>query len=74
VQRTSTPLSHGLVTAVGTYLAAQSVFVIVRLARGGDVSWFATMFNASVMLLAGSIGGVLGRRLQQAGAVPGGRR
>ena len=27
VQRVGTPLSHGLVTAVGTYLAAQAVFV-----------------------------------------------
>jgi uncharacterized membrane protein YfcA len=74
VQRTGTPLSHGLVTAVGTYLAAQSVFVVVRAVRGGDIRWFAIAFNASVTMAAGLLGGMLGRRVQQAGVVPGGRR
>jgi hypothetical protein len=70
VQRVGLPLSHGLVTAVGTYLAAQAVFVVVRLARGLDVRWFAIVFNLMVVLLAGLLGGLLGQRLQRRGIEP----
>jgi len=37
LQRRRTPLSHGIVTAGVTYLAAQAVFVAVRLARSQPV-------------------------------------
>ena len=70
VQRTDTPLSHGLVTAAGTYLAAQAVFVVLRLVRGLDVRWFAVMFNLTVALAAGLIGGLLGQHLQNRGIEP----
>jgi uncharacterized membrane protein YfcA len=73
VQRTGTPLSHGLVTAVGTYLAAQAVFAVVRLARGQDVRWFAIMFNLTVVLGAGLVGGLLGQKLRSRGVMPGSR-
>ncbi|MET0143478.1 MAG: hypothetical protein ABW328_01640 [Ilumatobacteraceae bacterium] len=73
VQRTGTPLSHGLVTAVGTYLAAQAVFALVRLARGQDVRWFAIMFNVTVVLAAGLVGGLLGQKLRSRGILPGSR-
>ena len=74
VQRVGTPLSHGMVTAVGTYLLAQAVFVVVRLARGLDVRWFALMFNLTVVLAAGLIGGLLGQKLRRRGVLPGDRR
>ena len=74
VQRVDAPLSHGLVTAVGTYLLAQAVFVVVRLARGLDVRWFALMFNLTVVLAAGLIGGLLGQKLRSRGVLPGDRR
>jgi len=74
VQRVGTPLSHGMVTAVGTYLLAQAVFVVVRLARGLDVRWFALMFNLTVVLAAGLIGGLLGQKLRSRGVLPGDRR
>ena len=70
VQRTGTPLSHGLVTAAGTYLAAQAVFVVIRLVRGLDVHWFAVLFNLTVVLAAGLIGGLLGQHLQNRGIEP----
>jgi uncharacterized membrane protein YfcA len=70
VQRVGLPLSHGIVTAVGTYLLAQAVFVVIRLARGGDVRWFALLFNLSVTVGAGLIGGVLGDRLRAKGFRP----
>ena len=74
VQRVGTPLTHGMVTAVGTYLLAQAVFVVVRLARGLDVRWFALMFNLTVVLAAGLIGGLLGQKLRSRGVLPGDRR
>ena len=73
VQRKGTPLSHGLVTAIGTYLAAQVVFVLIRLIRGDDVSLFAILFNLTIVLGAGLLGGFLGSRLQRQGIRPRGR-
>jgi uncharacterized membrane protein YfcA len=73
VQRTDTPLSHGLVTALGTYLAAQAVFAVVRVLRGQDVRWFAIMFNLAVVLGAGLVGGLLGQVLRSRGVLPGSR-
>jgi hypothetical protein len=74
VQRTGTPLTHGIVTAVGTYVVAQAVFATVRLVRGEDVRWFALMFNLSVVLGAGLVGGLLGQALRNRGFEPGARR
>jgi hypothetical protein len=70
VQRVGLPLSHGIVTAAGTYLVAQAVFVLLRLIRGGEVRWFALLFNLSVTVGAGLVGGVLGERLQAKGFRP----
>lgn len=65
VQRREMPISHGIVTAVGTYSVAQAVFVIIRLIRGSDVNWFNVLFNLSVVAGAGLLGGVLGGRLSR---------
>lgn len=70
VQRRDLPLSHGLATATGTYTIAQTVFIVVKLARGSDVNWFAALFNLSVMAGAGLIGGMLGGRLRSSGFRP----
>ncbi len=70
VQRTGFPLLHGMVCAGATYLAAQAVFVVVKLFRGGDVNWFGVFFNFTVALFAGVIGGGLGSSLQKRGFVP----
>lgn len=72
VQRRDLPLSHGLATAIGTYTIAQAVFIIVKLARGSDVNWFAALFNLSVMAGAGLVGGLLGGRLRTSGFRPSG--
>jgi hypothetical protein len=58
------------VCAGGTYLAAQAVFVVLKLARGGDVSWLGVLFNLSAVLFAGTVGGVFGSGLQRRGIVP----
>ena len=70
VQRLDLPLSHGLVTAVGTYSAAQMIFIIVRLVSGNTVNWFGAFFNLSVVGGVGLIGGWIGRRLRAKGFVP----
>jgi hypothetical protein len=70
VQRVGTPLSHGLVTAGGTYVAAQTVFIVARLARGLEVHWFGALFTLTFVLFAGLLGGLLGQRLQASGVRP----
>lgn len=70
VQRVELPYQHALTTAVGTYVTAQAVFIVIRLVRGLDVNWFAAMFNLSAVLGAGLIGGLLGQRLRSKGFRP----
>jgi hypothetical protein len=70
IQQVGFPLSHGLVTAAGTYLAVQAVFVTIRLVRGDEVRWFGALFTLTFVLLAGLLGGLLGQRLQSAGIQP----
>jgi hypothetical protein len=74
IQRSGTPISHGLVTAIGAYVAAQAVFVSIRLLGGNDVNWFGVFFTLSLVVFAGLIGGLLGSRLQAQGFVPSSRR
>lgn len=73
VQRTGFPMLHGLVCAGGTYLIAQTLFVVVKLVRGGEVRWLGIFFTFTVVLFAGLIGGGLGSMLQKRGIMPGGR-
>ena len=72
VQSVGLPLSHGLVTAIGTYVAAQAVFITIKLLRGGDVNWFASLFTLSAVTGAGLLGGLLGRQLRSKGVRPSG--
>lgn len=72
VQRRELPLMHGLATAIGTYVLAQAVFIVIKLVGGSDVNWFAALFNLSVVATAGLIGGMLGQRLRSKGFVPSG--
>lgn len=74
VQRTGTPLSHALVTAIGTYALVEIVFIVIRLVRETQVPWFSIFFTLSVISAAGVIGGFLGSRLQAQGFVPSSRR
>ena len=73
-QQRGTPLSHAMVTAAGAYAIPQSVFVVIKLLRGGDVTWSGVILNLLVAVSAGAIGGVLGSSLQARGAYPQGRR
>jgi hypothetical protein len=73
-QRCGTPLSHALVTAIGTYIAAQTVFVVLRLVTDRGVNWFGVFFTLSIVSFAGLVGGFLGSRIQAKGFVPSSRR
>lgn len=70
VQRTGTPISHGLVTAMSAYAAAQAVFITIRLIGGNDVNWFGVFFTLSLVVGAGLIGGLLASFLQSRGFLP----
>jgi uncharacterized membrane protein YfcA len=69
-QRLQLPLKHGIVCAVGTYVAAQTVFIVIRLMRGSDVRWLAAIFNLTAVAVAGLIGGGMGSALQRRGFFP----
>ncbi len=70
VQRTGTPMTHAVATASGAYLAAQAVFVVIRLVRGETVNWFAVFFTLMLVVGAGILGGLMGVRVQRRGFVP----
>ena len=70
LQRTGFPLVHGLACAGGTYAAAQTVFVVIKLLRGGTVSWIGVFFTFTVVLFAGLVGGGLGSALRKRGLIP----
>ena len=70
VQRVGMPLMHGLVAAGATYAAAQAVLIVVELLSGDPVDWFNVIFQLTVVLGAGLIGGFLGGRLRARGMVP----
>ena len=74
VQRTGTPMSHALVTAIGTYVVVEVVFIVVRLIRDTEIPWGALTFTLTLVSMAGLAGGFLGNRLQVQGFVPKSRR
>lgn len=74
IQRLGLPLAHGLVTAIGTYVAVQVVVTVYRLATGGRVNVFGALFYITLAGGAGLIGGFVGLRLRAAGFVPSSQR
>ena len=64
------PLIHGLVAAGATYLLAHAVLVLVELLTGDEVDWFNIVFQLTVVLGAGLLGGFLGGRLRAKGLLP----
>jgi hypothetical protein len=69
-QQLQLPLKHGIICALGTYIATQAVFIVIRLVRGNQVHWFAAIFNLTVVAVAGLIGGALGSLMQRRGFYP----
>lgn len=73
-QQRRTPLSHAIVTAALSYIIPQTIFIIIKLARGGEVRWLGVFFNLTVTLTVGVVGGFIGSAMQKTGAKPKGRR
>jgi hypothetical protein len=73
-QQLRLPLKHGIICAVGTYVAAQTVFIIVRTIRGNEVRWLAALFNLTAVAVAGLVGGALGSTLHRRGFYPSSNR
>jgi hypothetical protein len=73
-QRLQLPLKHGIICAVGTYVIAQTVFIIIRAIRGNEISWLAAIFNLTAVAVAGLIGGALGGAMHRRGFFPSSNR
>lgn len=69
-QQRGTPLSHGIVTALGVFIAVQIVFVMIRLLQGEVIRWGRISVSSALTALAGVIGGFLGSFLQRRGPTP----
>ena len=57
------PLTHGVVTAVGVFVAVQTVGILIRLLRGDSISWSRVTSSLLLSLMAGMVGGLLGSAL-----------
>jgi hypothetical protein len=69
-QQRGTPLTHGVVTATGTFVVAQAVLLVVKLVRGGDVNWLGIVFNLTMTAVVGVLGGVAANAMIRQGARP----
>ncbi len=69
-QQRGTPLTHGVVTATGTFVVAQAIFLVVKLFRGGDINWLGIMFNLTATAVVGVLGGVAAGAMIRQGARP----
>jgi predicted permease len=66
-QHEGTPLTHGVVTAVGVFVIVQAVGVLRRTITGDDITWSRLASNLLLSLLAGLVGGMIGSRSAQGG-------
>ena len=69
-QTCGTPLSHGIVTAAGTFIAIQTVFTVIKAVQGSHIFWGRIMISLGLSLVAGVIGGFLGSAMIRSGAQP----
>ena len=73
-QDRGTPLSHGIATAAIAYAVPQAVLVIIKIVRGGEVRWGGVLFNLTVAVFMGVMGGFIGSAMRRRGVLPRGRR
>jgi H+/Cl- antiporter ClcA len=57
------PLTHGVVTAVGVFVAVQTVGILIRLVRDDSISWSRVTSSLLLSLMAGLVGGLVGSAL-----------
>ncbi len=59
-QSTGAPLAHGMLAALTVFVVVQGIGILLRAARGDELSWGRYFGTAVVTLLVGCIGGVAG--------------
>ena len=59
------PLSYAAAASALSYVVAQGLGVLLRLARGDELNWAGYPFAAILMATCGMLGGMLARRWQQ---------
>jgi hypothetical protein len=69
-QQSQRPMTHAVMAGAGVFVAAQAVFLAVRIATGGDVRVMRILTSFSLSLVASVIGGLLGNFLQKNGIRP----
>lgn len=69
-QQRGTPLSHGVVTSAGVFIALQLVFSIVKVIQGDSIAWGRIVASLGLSLVAGVCGGMLGSMLLRRGVEP----
>jgi uncharacterized membrane protein YoaK (UPF0700 family) len=74
VQRVGTPMSHAMVTALGTFAIAEAVFILYRLVVGQSIPWLSIFLAMSFVSVGAIVGGFLGSRLQAQGLRPSSQR
>ncbi|MFT4657923.1 MAG: uncharacterized membrane protein YoaK (UPF0700 family) [Ilumatobacter sp.] len=74
VQRVGTPMSHAMVTALGTFAIAEAVFILYRLVVRQSIPWLSIFLAMSFVSVGAIVGGFLGSRLQAQGLRPSSQR
>lgn len=69
-QQAQRPMAHAVLAGAGVFVAAQAVFLAVRIATSGDVRVMRILTSFSLALVASVIGGLLGNFLQKNGIRP----
>lgn len=62
-QQVGAPLVHGIVTALVTFVLVQGIGVIRHLLENEDVLWSRVLSSALLSMVAGTVGGLIGGRL-----------
>jgi hypothetical protein len=66
-QQVGTPMTHGLLTAVGVFVVIQLVGIARRALAGDALHWSRISSSLVLTLIAGLVGGLLGSFLQRSG-------
>lgn len=69
-QDRQTPLSHGIVTATGVFVAIQTVLVVLNAVQGDTIRWGRILTSFTLSMVAGVLGGLLGSSLLRRGLTP----
>lgn len=69
-QDRGTPLTHGIVTALGAYVSVQLVLALAKLLRDEDIRWGRIVTSLTLSLVAGIAGGMIGAAARRRATTP----